>query len=178
MLRSRLTLELQNAIMRRVRAGVPLPVASPASGVSYHTVKGWLVRGRHADFNENGEPVDPRDKPYADFADAFDQARAAAISSRVVRINRAGRNGNVNADIWWLEKRTPMFRPRTPKRDADDPPPPGADGSRTILVYPVPMPIGADTRSYALPAGHAFDALESGDTHDTEGEEVGGEHDR
>lgn len=44
--------------------------------------------------------------------------------------------------------------------------------TRTILVYPVPMPAGAETATHALPAGHAFEALDGAPSQHQAGQHV------
>lgn len=155
-------------MLAKIRAGVPAPIAAQSCGRSWNTVKQWIQRGRNAEVDANDEAINPADAPFVRFMMRYEAARADAVAIRVGRINKAAKNGDAKLDIWWLEKRTAAFRTRAPRRDADELPalPPGEAGTRTILVYPVPMPLGADPRTYALPTGHA---LESIDIIDTEG---------
>jgi hypothetical protein len=57
------------AIIARVEQGVPFKDAARAAGVKYETARSWLGRGRREDSG-----------PYAEFAQAIEQARHSAVT--------------------------------------------------------------------------------------------------
>lgn len=100
--------ELVEQIIRLVESGVFYIDACYAVGIHKDTFYEWL-----------------RSKP--DFSDSIKKARARAISIRVARIDRAGREGDWKADAWWLER---VARDRFGRN-----PPPAATRTHIVLGF-------------------------------------------
>jgi hypothetical protein len=90
---TKLTSELQTAIVERVAAGNYLAVAARASGVHRDTLYGWLERGRAGE------------EPFAAFSDALKRAEAEAECAAVAYV-RSGEQG-WQASAWYLERKYP-----------------------------------------------------------------------
>lgn len=79
------TPELVEQISRLIEAGNYAVDACMAVGINNDTFYDWL-----------------KTKP--EFSDTIKKARAKAITMKVTRIEKAGRDGNWQADAWWLER--------------------------------------------------------------------------
>jgi len=77
--------ELVEQITRFIEAGNYAVDACLAVGISNDTYYEWL-----------------KTKP--EFSDTIKKARAKAIAKKVIRIDKAGQEGNWQADAWWLER--------------------------------------------------------------------------
>jgi hypothetical protein len=74
-----LTPELQERIVRVVRAGNYLKTAAQFCGIGESTLRLWLQRGRAAAAaRDTGAPVPDRERPYLDFLEAVTQGGTAA----------------------------------------------------------------------------------------------------
>jgi hypothetical protein len=85
---TKLTAQIQEAIVRAVTAGAPLVTAAELAGIDKGTVLEWMRRGEERD----DRPLKPL---YANFANAVTHARASDETRRVARIDAAGRGGAV-----------------------------------------------------------------------------------
>jgi hypothetical protein len=85
---SKLTPQVQTAIVQAVTAGVPLRTAAPLAGVSHDTVLEWLARGE-------GRSARPTTPLYAHFAQTITRAKAIDEARRLARLEQAGRGGAV-----------------------------------------------------------------------------------
>ncbi len=98
---SKYTPELVEQIVRLIETGTYAVEACMVVGISEETYYTWL-----------------RTKP--ELSESIKKARAKAISVRLMRIDKAGREGHWQADAWWLErvdrKRFGRNPPKTPKR--------------------------------------------------------------
>jgi len=88
---SKLTPEVQAAIVKGVRAGNYPEVAAESEGIHRATFYGWMERGRLGE------------SPYSDFRDAITRARAAA-ERKMVRIVRTAAITDSRAAEWYLER--------------------------------------------------------------------------
>ena len=76
-----ITDELTDAMCELVEAGLPIPVAGEAVGVSRVTVREWLRRSEDRDDRPNGDA-------YATFATRVRVANARAMANAVSRLAR------------------------------------------------------------------------------------------
>ncbi len=101
MSRSRFTEAVRVELLAAIRGGASLPDACSRVGISPHTVKSWLQRGRR----EEGTP-------HAAFAAAVDGAREASAVEPMdddefqAHLDRAVRAGSVQAMKLWGELRS------------------------------------------------------------------------
>lgn len=161
-------------IARQVRKGASIKRAGPEAGYSWNTIKVWMRRGRHAEVDDDGNAIRAEDAPFVDFVNEMDRAKATWAATAERNISRAGRT-DWKASAYLLERRhAAEYRlaplPRAEPNIGNTDPGGGEGGGEStvkILVYPVPVPIGADPRTLRLPTGHALEHV------DTEGE--GGE---
>lgn len=89
---SKLTPEIQNQICGYVNAGVPIPTACGACGISWNTVATWLRKGR------DGE------KPYDQFVAAIEKAKHRWEAAAALRVTKAS-DRDWKAAAWMLERR-------------------------------------------------------------------------
>lgn len=88
--------ELTKKICQKIATGVPINHSCASVGISRSQFYEWYRRGKQA---KRGK--------YHDFYEKVEKAKADAISLRVARINKAGENGNWQADAWYLERIDP-----------------------------------------------------------------------
>ncbi len=118
-----------------------MKLAAPAVGVSWNTCKEWLSKGRDGL------------EPYAQFVADVEQAKARWATNMVLSISAASRN-DWRAAAYMLERRVPGFyRPDQHAANA-------TPHERVVLLYPVPMPLGAEPQTLVLQPGHAFERRE------------------
>lgn len=96
---TKLTPEVQEEILRGIRAGAYPEVAAQRVGVSRTAFYEWMQRGRQA--REAGEA-----DLYADFADAVEQAKGHAETKAVAVVLKAA-DKSWRAAAWWLERTRP-----------------------------------------------------------------------
>lgn len=95
---SKLTDDVQDHIVRLIRAGLPIELAGQVAGVSRSSVYGWIARGAS---------TSARDRPYREFAQAMERARAEGEAVLVARIQGAAHKGSWRAAAFLLERRFP-----------------------------------------------------------------------
>lgn len=100
---SKLTEANSLAILSYVEAGVPLPQASDAAGLSWNTVKDWLAKGRRAG---------PGDDAYVAFEQAVRRAKGEWTAKMLKRIDVASLE-DWRAAAWLTERLVAAFRPPT-----------------------------------------------------------------
>ncbi len=93
---SKLTPETQKKIVDAISEGNYLETAAAIGGVSATTFFRWLQEGEQAAAGLKRE-----------FWEAVKKAEAEAEALRVSRISKAGKDGNWQADAWYLERRYP-----------------------------------------------------------------------
>lgn len=93
---SKLTPETQKKIVSAISEGNYLETAAAIGGVSTTTFFRWLQEGEQAAAGLKRE-----------FWEAVKKAEAEAEALRVSRISKAGKDGNWQADAWYLERRYP-----------------------------------------------------------------------
>ena len=86
------TPEMVDALVARVRAGVPINRACGAAGISQTTFYEWMRRA------ESGE------EPYAQFADRVTIAKNQTCADLAEVITTAAMEGDVKAAQWYLER--------------------------------------------------------------------------
>ncbi len=99
-----LTPELQDAVVKRIRAGNYIKVACLAVGIGVSTYFEWLKKG------EEGR------QPYAEFTDTIKKAEAEAHVNYVA-IVASHAPKQWQAAAWWLERRFPDKWGRRDKLD-------------------------------------------------------------
>ncbi|WP_088257766.1 hypothetical protein [Fimbriiglobus ruber] len=101
---TKLTPELQEAILKAILAGVPRYVAAGCANVTARTFRNWLARGRSKD-------CEPQ---FREFRQAVMQAEASVATRNVLNIQKAS-SDDWRAAAWWLERRCAAFaRERIP----------------------------------------------------------------
>lgn len=93
---SKLTPETQKKIVGAIAEGNYLETAAAIGGVTYTTLNNWMRKGESASSGA-----------YVEFLEAVKKAEAEAEALRVSRISKAGKEGNWQADAWYLERRYP-----------------------------------------------------------------------
>ena len=107
---SKLSPEVQEQIVRLIKVGNTNEVAADAAGISRATFFSWMDRGKK---------VGKTNKPYRDFREAVEQARAEAEATLVARIAKAAQNGSWSAAAWLLERRAPERWGKLSDRNVD-----------------------------------------------------------
>jgi transposase len=107
---SKLTPEVQETIVKYLRAGNSFKTACECAGIGASTGLEWRARGedRHCDRES--------DDIYAAFAEATRKAEHDAIARNVALIQKAGAEGNWQASAWFLERRRPEEWGRADRR--------------------------------------------------------------
>lgn len=98
-----------DAIVQALRAGAYVEDAAEHAGVAESTVYAWIARGQeHAyDLTKGIESVPKAERPYVEFAEAVEKARASAVVFNLAMIRRAAIAGDWKAAAWWLERTRP-----------------------------------------------------------------------
>lgn len=136
----KLTDEVTLKLAKSVASGLSIPVACEANGLSWNTVKRWL------DLGKKGR------KPYRDFVDAMNEAKARFEQGAVAGIAIHGRKKDWKALAWLLERRYPerYYKPEKPVEAQQQ-------RQEVVLFYPVVSPLGAEQKAaQALPGGPAL----------------------
>lgn len=94
---SKYTPELVQAIVDRVKAGVPRKYAAVGAGISHETLYVWL-----------------KERP--DFSDAIAQAEADAVARNTALVEKHAIK-DWKAASWWLERRAPEEFGKTEKME-------------------------------------------------------------
>ena len=89
------TPELTERYCQAIRRGAYQRTACEYAGITPRAVQYWAERA------EAGE------EPYASFVSQVKEAEAAAVLTRLARIEKAGMDGVWQADAWYLERRYP-----------------------------------------------------------------------
>lgn len=96
---SRLTPDIEKALIDALKGGVPLKYAAQYAGIGYRTVGRWMVRGEEADLaHDAGEPVPSEEVPYWRFWQAVQDARSASVVRNVALIQKAAQGGYVRKE--------------------------------------------------------------------------------
>lgn len=142
------TEEQLNRIVGFVTAGATVPCACEAAGVKWTTAQNWMHRGKLGLH------------PYVLFRDAMVQAKAMHEAGVLLIISAAARGTKLKAGDWraaaYLEdRRRYLNQQQRGELDQVDEMP---TREATILVYPVPVPDGADLSAYPMMPGQAMTA--------------------
>jgi hypothetical protein len=92
--KTKLTPELQEEVVKRIRAGNYIQVACEAVGISHTTYFNWIKKG------EEGK------RPYVEFLEAVKKAESEAQVNYVATVASHARD-QWQAAAWWLERRFP-----------------------------------------------------------------------
>lgn len=134
----KLTPAIHTAIVSSVRAGVPYKYAADGAGISPRTMRKWMAAGKKA----------KKASPFAAFYSAVKKAESVGVTSRVRRIIKAAKGGQIieritttttnatgatttrvveklsvgqwTADAWMLERRYPDEFAANRKKDIED----------------------------------------------------------
>lgn len=110
--RTKLTPDVQNAIVSALRAGNYQETAARYAGIAEPTFYSWLARGR-----------DEPDSIYGEFLEAVESAKAASEVRDIALIDKAAANGSWQAAAWKLERKYPQRWGRLTRTEIT-----GADG--------------------------------------------------
>lgn len=105
---TKLTPELQEKIVKAVKAGNYIETAAAFAGISKQTLYDWMKRGNDATRGA-----------YREFLDAMEKALAEAEMFDVYQITRAAQAGNWQAAAWRLERKFPTKYGHARKHDAE-----------------------------------------------------------
>ncbi len=102
--------DLIEKILKLVRNGNYLTVATSACGISVAAVQAWKRRGMDAmEAQAEGTKLPVHERKYVDFVIAYEKARAECEDELVERIKHAGMFGNQwQANAWLLERTRPQ----------------------------------------------------------------------
>lgn len=94
--KTRLTPHLRDQVVRNILQGCPQTQAARAAGVPDSTYFSWKERGDKARLLvDAGETCPPEDKPYLDFLEATEAARAEVMARTTSAVQRAALGGEV-----------------------------------------------------------------------------------
>lgn len=110
-----------DAIVQALRAGAYIEDAAEAAGVGESTVYAWIKRGQEyaPDLAKGLASVPASHRPYVEFAEAVEKARASAVVFNIALIRQAAIAGNWKAAAWWLERTRPGQYGRQIRVDAN-----------------------------------------------------------
>jgi hypothetical protein len=113
--------ERAEKLLQAVRGGNYLETAARYAGLSYHTLRRWVLK------------ADDPDAPpeYREFKEALEKARADAEVASLAKIQKAGSEGAWQASAWFLERSWPE---RWGKRETNRIELVGADGGPVKVV--------------------------------------------
>lgn len=135
------------AIAGYVTAGATVPNACIAAGVKWSTAKNWMERGKKGAM------------PYVLFREAMREAKALHRVGLKLIIMGAAKKGDwraaahLEAHLEGCDAHNEKLR----RRRLDEPLPPDPDHEHVVLLYPVPMPPGADISQLSLPPGSVIE---------------------
>ena len=110
--KTKLTPELQETILKIIRAGNYALVACQAVGINQDTYYTWLKRGKK-DLEDNKTTI------YSEFSESIERASAIAEASHVGNVATSASNGDVNSSKWFLERKHPERWGRNDKLRAE-----------------------------------------------------------
>lgn len=84
-------------LVNAIRGGAYLKQAAEHAGISYNTMRRWLIKAQGPDATEE----------LIAFAKEVEKANADAEVAAVAKIRQIGNEGNWQALAWWLERRHP-----------------------------------------------------------------------
>jgi hypothetical protein len=91
-----LTPESRDRFLEAVRAGAPLNLAAAHAGFTYAAYARWMALGSAAlEAREDGRAYDPAHKPYLEFFEASQRARAAGGMRDFLLVQKAAAGGYV-----------------------------------------------------------------------------------
>ena len=96
---TKLTLELQEIILKHIEAGNYAKDACHAVGISEKTYYEWLKRGEESQRSTNR---------FGKFSKSIKEAHAKAIIRNVTVVNKAAKDGDWKAAMTWLERTNPQ----------------------------------------------------------------------
>jgi hypothetical protein len=136
---TRLNEEKMLQIAQLISAGNFAEVAAQASGISKATYYNWIVRGKtERDRMEVENKANPKasERPYVEFMDAIEKARAEAEARMILVIGKAANDTKSwQAAAWWLERVFPQKYGKI---------------TRTEISGPEGAPIQSETKQIAL----------------------------
>jgi transposase len=109
--RSSLTPAMQARIVDALNAGSYLDTAATYAGISKAQMYRWLARGRAEQERldlEPDVPTDDKEKPYVEFVEAVESARATSEVRSLALIQSSAQNGTWQAAAWFLERSYPQ----------------------------------------------------------------------
>jgi transposase len=108
--RTKLTPEVQSAVMEALSAGNYLETAAQYAGIGASTLYLWLDRGRaekeRLDIDTEAEPVESEQK-FVEFLETVEKTRAQAEVRAVALVRKAAIDGTWQAAAWYLERSHP-----------------------------------------------------------------------
>jgi len=111
--------ERQATIITNLERGIPQETAARLAGLAPATLYAWKSRGEAAlaaamnalpDGADNGQllaKVPAAERPFVEFLEAVETARAEAEMSYALVVRRAALGGDVRAAQWWLDRAYP-----------------------------------------------------------------------
>lgn len=100
---TKLTMQVQDAIVQSILNGAIRTDAVTAAGITYQTYKNWMARGDAYEKAEE-EKRDESELPFFDFFVAIKKAEAECANEMVGVVAKAAKK-QWQAAAWWLERR-------------------------------------------------------------------------
>lgn len=106
---TKLTPEIQRAIVSALEAGNYQDDSAAFAGISTSALYNWIARGRaeRERIEAGGKPT-KSEAPFVEFVDAVESARAKAAVRHVANIAKAANEGAWQASAWYLERSYPQ----------------------------------------------------------------------
>lgn len=116
--KERRTMIRSEAIVELLRRGAYIEDAAAATGIHPSTVHDWIARGEE---HRGSASIPARERPFAEFAEAVETARAEAVTVALDVIRTAARDGQWQAAAWYLERTRPGKYSRSERREVSGP---------------------------------------------------------
>ena len=102
---SELTPEVEESLLKNIRAGVPIQTAAIAVGISRQTFHNWMKRGSDEAYRiSKGEKLRASEEKFFYFFDTVMRAKEEAKAGHIAVVAKAGREGDWRASAWWLQR--------------------------------------------------------------------------
>jgi len=100
-----LTPEVEESLLKNIRAGIPIRTAAVAAGIDERTFYNWMRRGEDESYRiSKGEEARDSESDFFHFFQYVMRAREEAKAGHVAVISKAGKEGDWRASAWWLAR--------------------------------------------------------------------------
>jgi hypothetical protein len=146
--KTRCSPELQEDLLKLIRAGLPLHWAAKARGIEPRTIRNWVTWGR-----EGTNATTPPREPYRSFVVALEKALATPLARAINVLNKSMEEGDAATARWLLATRYPADFGQRARHEIS-----GVDGGPIetsnvggIIIQAIPEDEGDEPK--ALPQG-------------------------